>query len=111
VKSPAPPAFTGSRGALSIIRALLAMRGAMSCAIRLRSSAARRIYGCPHPIWNLELPFRAAGVSLQDERDRQLVRVERIAQIRKGPNQHVNFIQQLTKPERSAAGCQLHYVR
>ena len=99
------------RCALSIIRELLATPDAMCRAIRFHSSAARRIYGRRHPPGHLQLAFRAAGVSLQDERERQFVGIERIAKIGKGSHQHVNFAQQLTKSERCAAPCQLEYVR
>jgi hypothetical protein len=39
-------------------------------------------------------------VSLQNELERQFVRIERISKIGEGIHQHAEFVQQLAKPER-----------
>jgi hypothetical protein len=58
-----------------------------------------------------ELWLGAMGVSLQDERDRQFVSVERIVKIGKGHHQHLDFVQELTEPGRGTAPCQLQHLR
>lgn len=51
------------------------------------------------------------GVSFQDECDRQRVRVDRIAKIGQGTDQHLNLIEQLTETNAGVSSCRLLFIR
>ena len=86
---------------------LLSPTGATVCAGH-RSAGDRGVAA-----WWERLPwsrdgFRQPGVSPEDERERQFVSVEGIAEIEKGAYQQMKLVQQMSNPKRRVPLCKLH---